>query len=298
MSLKILVVGNFSDVKCGFQNFSMQTVRALLNAGHDVCPYDGTYSVVYARQQDPLTSPYAFLPPGAWDMDVIHTVWHPATLNHYNGADWEGLRRNQRRPILSVWNGCPAAWCPFTDLMDVRWGVLGREEGHRQIWYPIPDWVEGLPEPDKEFTVGYSGVRGDGLPLLKEVCEQQGWKTNFSEPGVWLSQEEEIRRLARSTVNVCWYSAEHDDRSGSAMVCLASKRPLLVNDVPMMTHLKPYTEADVYMPACGLEEALLQLRVTAREQSEILLKPKQILSDLSWSSAVTVLEEGWMACKP
>lgn len=288
--LKIAVIGNYSDRKCGFQNFSVQTATALTRAGHHVTPYDGTYSLVYQRREACQES---FLPPDPLSFDVLHIVWHPATLNHYAGADWAGLRSHAKRPLLSVWNGCPAASCPFNAFMDVKWGVLGREEGHKQIWYPIPDWVTDLPEPNEEFTVGYSGVRGDGLGLLTETCTRRGWAMNFSQPDIWLSQEDEIKRLARSTVNVCWYGG-HDDRSGSAMVCLASKRPIVFNRAsPMFTHLLPYAGNGVWA-ADDLEATLsaaAALRITTPEYLRPIDSP--ILQDLSWTAAVRVLEEGW-----
>ena len=289
--LKIAVIGNFSDNRCGFKNFSEQTVTALARAGHDVTKWDGTYSVVYARREAGIES---FLPPDADSYDVLHTVWHPATMNHYAGATWP------TGPVKSVWNGCPAAWCPFNDAMQVKWGVLGREEGHRQIWYPIPDWIDNLPEANPAFTVGYSGVRGDGRLSLETVCRLHGWQMNFSDPAVWLSQEDEIRRLARSTVNVCWYGGEHDDRSGSAMVCLASKRPLLVNTVRMMTHLYPYPDQVYIMPngMDWLDLALTQLYKIWQQQEDFHQpQPTGILAEKSWSAAVKVLEVGWEAAR-
>ena len=282
--MRILLVGNLSDRKCGFQNFSYQTVHALQRAGHEVTAHDGTYSVVYARQQTGVPLVESFLPKDAASYDVIHVIWHPATMNHYSGCDFPA------GPVLSVWNGCPAAWCPFTDRMHIRWGVLGREVNHEQLFYPIPDWVEDLPEPSSEFTVGYSGVRGDGLGTLKAVCDVRGWGTNFSQPGTWLTQEEEVRRLARSTVNVCWYGGEHDDRSGSAMVCLASKRPLLTNQVRMFIHLEPYPE-DTYR-SDDLEASLTTIH-DDWQAGRPLKQPKQILQDLSWSSAAARLASVW-----
>lgn len=295
--LKIAVIGNFTDRKCGFQNFSVQTAQALTNAGHDVTAYDGTYSQVYARREACQES---FLPPDPLSFDVIHVVWHPATLNHYAGADWQGLRRDRvnGRPILSQWNGCPAASCPFTDFMDVRWGVLGREPNHRQLWYPIPDWVDDLPAPNADFTVGYSGVRGDGRGLLEEICTRRGWQMNFSGLDAWLPLDEEIRRLARSTVNVGWYGIVHDDRSGAAMVCLASRRPFLCNDVPMFTHLKPYAAdfydtEEIYMVP-DLEEGLERIEM-AHQMGRHLCTPSKTWEDLSWTAAVRKLEEGWLS---
>lgn len=298
--MKIAVIGNISDRKCGFQNFTLQTITALQRAGHDVLGYDGTYSLVYARREACQES---FLPPDPLSFDIIHIVWHPATLNHYAGADWAGLRAHATRPILSQWNGCPAASCPFTDVMDVRWGVLGREPDHRQAWYPIPDWVTDLPEPNPEFTVGYSGVRGDGLGLLTEVCAAHKWRTNFSDKEVWLSQEDEIKRLARSTVNVCWYGP-YDDRSGSAMVCLASKRPLVFNaSSPMFTHLMPYAnKGDGLLAVDDLEQTLLQgyethYGIPDGVDPGIPSVRSPILQDLGWAAAVRNFEEGWAACR-
>jgi hypothetical protein len=286
--MKIAVIGNFSDRRCGFQSFSKQTAHALRRAGHDVTAFDGTYSTVYARREAGIES---FLPPDPSSFDVLHVVWHPATLNHYAGATWPA------GPVTSVWNGCPAAWCPFNDAMAVKWGVLGREEGHRQLFYPIPDWITDLPEPDPAFTVGYSGVREDGLPALRELCAKYGWATNFSDPALWLPVEDEIARVARSTVNVGWYSGAHDDRSSGAMLCLASRRPFLCNHVRMFQHLEGY--ADVYFGdgtdgIAELEAALL--RVEADWKQGRLIVPGPVLDAYSWTKAVTLLEEGWRRC--
>lgn len=286
--MNVLVVANFSDARCGFRNFAEQTVIALQRAGHWVVGWDGTYSVTYRRReagQDP------FLPPGAADYDVIHVIWHPATLNHYSGAVWP------KTPVKSVWNGCPAAWCPFNAAMDVKWGVLGKEEGHRQLWYPVPDWVDVSDvAPAAEFTVGNSGIRMDGLAEIQEICVRRGWAMNFSDPTRWLSLEEEIRRLARSTVNVFWYSPDHDDRSGAVMMALAAKRPILCNDVPMMTHLRG--QRDVYFayhPAADLQ-AWLEL-VEADYRNQDLTIPDQTFEKYRWSRAVEELEKGWRSCR-
>lgn len=296
--MKILVIGNFSDVNCGFMNFSNQTVIALLHAGHEVGVFDGTYSQVYDRHQRGVDG---FLPEDAASYDVIHVIWHPATLNHYSGARWPigwQIRdeRTTKKPVLSVWNGCPAAWCPFTEAMDIRWGVLGREPEHHQIFYPIPDWIDlQHDETSLEFIVGYSGVRGDGLALLTEVCDKNGWEPNFSVKGVWYSIEEEIKRLAWSTVNVGWYGAEHDDRSGSAMMCLASRRPFLCNRVPMFTHVLPYVDRSEIYTGEDLEDSLQTVRRDWLNRS--LKYPYQILKDYSWSKACRILEAGWQEVK-
>lgn len=288
--MNILLIGNLSDRKCGFQNFSHQTVTALRRAGHTVTAWDGVYSNTYARREAGLDP---FFPEDKDTYDVTHVIWHPATMNHYSGVT--ALSR-WPKGVLSVWNGCPAASCPFTGEMDIRWGVLGREPEHHQLWYPIPDWVDDLPQPNAEFTVGNSGVRGDGVGLITEICARRGWQTNLSDPAVWLTQEDEIRRLARSTVNVCWYGKAHDDRSGAAMVSLGARRPFLCNDVMMMTHLKPFS--DVYFARD--EQGDLECWLTLIEddfQRGKLTYPKAVYDFYRWSRAVTVLEEGWQACR-
>lgn len=284
--MKILIIGNLTDVRCGFMNFTNQTIIALERAGHEVWGFDGTYAEVYARQQRGV--PDSFLPEHAAEFDVIHVIWHPATLNHYSGAVWPA------GPVLSVWNGCPACWCPFTAAMDIRWGVLGKEgpEPHQQIFYPIPDWVDPtrLSHRQEQFIVGYSGVRGDGLEALKAVCQQHHWATNFSTPDTWYSIEDEILRLSESSVNVGWYGAEHDDRSGSAMMCLASRRPFLCNQVRMFHHVLPYAPAEIYTGE-DLSETLLLAQADWRHSR--MRMPRIILEDFSWTRACRVLEEGW-----
>lgn len=290
MIKSVLVIGNFSDTKCGFRVFSDATVTALANAGLTVGKFDGTYSEVYRRREQSIGRS-SFFPDDITAYDVVHIIWHPATMNHYAGAeaDWpSGV-------VKSQWNGCPAASCPFADRMDVRWGVLGREKDHRQLWYPVPDWIppHTLPPSSPEFTVGFSGVREDGLGLIKAVCAEHGWTMNLSTPGVWLTLEEEIARLARSSVNAVWYG-KYDDRGGSVMMSLASYRPQVLNiDSPMSQTLKGYPgfydgrDEDVATP---LLEAYHDWQFKA-----VMKDPALARQELSWTRAVEQLVEGWTA---
>ena len=288
--MRVLVIGNLSDKKCGFANYSEQTVTALQRAGHSVTAWDGTYSVVYARREANTLRHY-FLPDDAAEYDVIHTIWHPATLNHYAGCEWPV------GPVLSLWNGCPQASCPFAASQSIRWSVLEEQlHDHRWGFYAIPDWITDLPAPDPAFTVGWSGIRGDGLGELTEVCAANGWATNFSQPGAWFSLEDEVRRLARSTVNVCWYGAGNNDRSGAVAMCLASRRPQLINRVPMFAHLKDqidlYHANDEHVP---LGEALRAIET--EWQAGTLRHPRQTLQAFGWPALVRRLEDGWQRVK-
>lgn len=287
--MRVLVIGNFTDRRCGFQNFSVQTVTALRRAGVDVMAFDGTYSTVYERQQQGID---AFFPPDVGTYDIVHVIWNALTLNHYSGADWTKCRRT------SWWEGGPSdASCPFKAAMQIRWSDYPRD-GYHYLWYPVPDWVENLPEPAAEFTVGVSTVRGDGAVLVKAACEAHNWAMNFPEPDQWLSPEDEIRRLAKSTVNVCWYRTPpiwHNRASAPSML-LASGRPLLINDDPLTAHL--HERVDLYlMPSAGNpahdgERVDLALR---KLHSRNLILPTATRRDLSWTVATARMLEVWRA---
>jgi hypothetical protein len=286
--MKICLIGNVSDRRCGFANVSLQTDTALRRAGHDVTLYDGTYSAVYARQQvGPIT---AFFPLDIESFDVVHLIWNAMTMNHYNGADWAALQH----PIISWWDGGgPSdAYCPFAEWMQVRWSAYTRD-GYHQLAYPVPDWVEPLPiAPDPGFVVGASSVRGDGIAELQQICEQEGWAMNLPTPGAWLSLDDEIRRLARSTVNVCWYRTPPlwKDRASAPSMLLASTRPLLVNEDDLLAHL--WEAQDIYHGRWGhLREALQE--VHRDWQDHVIKRPDHTYRQLMWKVAAKTMADVW-----
>lgn len=277
--MKVLVVGNFSDTHCGYTNICEQTEIALRRAGHDVTAFDGTYSKVYARREAGLNP---FFPDDAASYDIVHVIYSSMTLNHYAGADWTGLR-------TSWLDGGPSdAYCPFEAAMQIRWSDYPRE-GFHYLWYPVPDWITDLPLPTTEFSVGMSSIRGDGVSHVQQLCKKYGWTFN-GPTGLWLSVDDEIRRLARSSVNVCWYhTAPHWRNSASApSMLLASGRPILINHDHMVSHLQ---EAfDVYCSE-DLEEALVGLIESWRQG--LLIYPRETRQRLSWTAAVKELERVW-----
>lgn len=237
MTLRVLVIGNFSVAPCGIRNFADMTFTGLSRHPNlDVTAWDATYDLIYARREAQQPT---YLPDNWADYDVIHLNWHPIALNTYGAGHFPWPKGTG--PLVSVylndvppWSGCPVA--DRADCLVSPEDYPGTEEqrapDHLMV-YPIPDWVDHLPKPDPEFTVGWSGVRGDGHALLAGVCETHGWKTNCRQPGdPWTTTDEEIRRLARSTVNVCWY---HQQRgiAGTPSVMLGTRRPLLLNDSQM-----------------------------------------------------------------
>ncbi len=74
----------------------------------------------------------------------------------------------------------PLSVCPMVDRAEVVLGPEPHPSVTDVLLYPIPDWVEDLPEPPARFTVGWSGVRGDGAAQLRGVCETYNWATNIS----------------------------------------------------------------------------------------------------------------------
>ena len=291
--LKVCVIGNLSDRRCGFQNVTAQMGTALRRAGHAVLMFDGTYSEVYRRRESGIES---FFPPDILQYDIVHLIWHSMTMNHYNGADWAGL---QAGPLVSWWDGGPSnTYCPFQEWMQIKW-IEYPKSGYHLLPYPVPDWVTDLPEPDPVFTVGASSIRGDGIAELRQVCEQQGWAMNLPTPGVWVSVEDEIRRLARSTVNVCWYDTPPiwQARASAPSMLIAAGRPLLINHDRLLEHL--WDAPDLYhgqRTSPDLATCLLTLATHAGP----LRRPIQTAQDLSWTRAVRTLETVWqeaLACR-
>ena len=301
--MRVLLIGNRSDRRCGFQNFTAQMQHALHARGDvELTMYDGTYSAVYARQQDPHRYYDGFFPSDVFDFDVVHIVWNAMTMNHYSGAPWQLL--NGAGITTSWWDGGPSdASCPFGEYMRVKWSDYPRE-GYEYMAYPVPDWVDDLPATADTFTVGCSSVRGDGVASVRAVCEKHGWDLNLPTPHQWLSIEDEIRRLARSTVNVCWYNTPPlwKNRASAPSMLIAAQRPVLVNEDPLVAHLLPYTyDEGVYHgrkdtdSGQTLEECLIALHILW--QAGGLERPRRPLYDLSWTRAARQFVQTWEAAR-
>lgn len=289
--MTLLIIANFSDRRCGFQNFATQAVQAFRRAGHDVRTWDGTYAAIYERQQQGLGNG-AFIPADIGQCDRVLFIHHPLTMNHYSGAAFP-----QDVPI-DLWNGGPAdSYCPFEQAFTGhRWAPFERYGYRHDCWYPIPDWIDDLPEPDRPFTVGLTGVREEGFAEVIDACSTIGARVNRGEPGAWIPVDDEIRRLARSTVNVCWYSAKHPDRSGGVMMALASKRPQVVTDVPMFWHLADQDDL-IWDHGHPIAHILSRLKMEweqapLRGKSELQF-PQATFEKFRWARMVERFEEAW-----
>lgn len=274
MSLKVLHLWNMTAGRCGIRNFGNMFSIALRNAGCEVDDFDVCYPTLYATGK--------YLPDNVQDYDVVHFNWHPITNNHYGAGHFTGIHgvRSIYLHDIPPWSACPCLE-PF----QVRMTSEPSEISTLEVPYPIVDWVDPatLHTPGARFTVGISGVREDGFPAIRGICDSHNWLVNMSEPGAWLSIEDEVRRLSRSHVNVCWY---HEARglSGTPGMMLGSRRPLLINHSPMLRHLR-----DVHgvWQNDDLEKALMLFEAFP------VKGPQGIDPTLSWSTYAQRILMAW-----
>lgn len=286
--MNLLVVANFASPRCGVRNWAEQCVTALSVYARDVQvrTFDATFTTDYGDQL-------------AW-ADQVLLVWHPGPLGH--------LRPLAPRPRTSIWVAevPPYAVCPWLDRVQHVFSanlVEGRPDTVL-LAYPVVDWIDPneLPVPGPDFTVGWTGIRGVGLPQLQAICATHDWRLNVSDPTQWLSAEDEIKRLARSHVNVCWYDAGRTEMASAPQTCIASRRPLLINNAPMLEHLFPYlaydasdTRFEIYglRRSDGYYPGLLEEFLVWMSEKDQLRVPQLAFQDLGWKTMVQRMRTAW-----
>lgn len=223
--MKILLVYNATSPRCGIRNTGEQWTTALRHAGCTVDVHDGTFPTDRWFPADVATYDHTLL------------IWNPQTINHYTGAPPESWPAREKCSVL-IGEIPPYATCPFLDRFTHVWTVDPSEIATWTLMVPVPDWVTELPPADPIFTLGVSTIRGEGLELLEGLREAHpGWALNLPD-GRWRSTDDEVRRLARSTVNLCWYASVRNERASAPALCVASRRPLIINTSPMLSHLQ------------------------------------------------------------
>lgn len=224
--MKILFVNN--SPPCGVAEFGEQMHRAI-PFGFQAAQYKADYP--------------SYLPADAAGYDLIHINWHPGTLNHILPQHIPpGVKLSvyfhEATPAWEV-TGYPDLW----DRADVRFCQKAMK-GAYYFPAPCPDppsWVLAIKQPGV-LTVGVSGLRGDGIDRLRPLCEKHGWQLSTSGP-YWRSTDEEIFRLAQCHFNVAHYHTGAPGQSSSAMMMIASLRPLLINSNQLVENLMPYAVA-------------------------------------------------------
>lgn len=278
----------------GISNFARMTTVGLRRAGLDVDEWDVHYPSIYARRE---AGEPTYTPRNVLNYDVVYIGWHPIVMNTFLPEHFYWPKGTG--PLVAVYLNDIPPWsgCPYMERAESVIAAEPTPAANHLMVYPIPDWVTDLPEPDPEFTVGWSGVRGDGAAELRGVCEQHGWAMNMTQApsertAPWVSVEDEIRRLARSTVNVCWYSQQRGI-AGTPSVALGSRRPLLLNDSKMFAPWWDLRYAnELYTSHLTLERALCLLH-EGWANNLLALPGPNVYADHSWTTAARNLVAHW-----
>lgn len=292
--MKILFINNVTTERCGVRAFGEQMVKALERAGDVVTVWDGTYTTV---------TQFGYLPPDLDRFDLIHLNWDPQAINHYLPEHFAG------GPPLSLFlhDVPPNSTCPVYDV--ARWTFAHEPcKGTIVIPHAVPPTPRALPPVREGISIGVTGIRSDpGMAKVQALCEQRGWRVNLpawhTDGGSWLSTDDEIRRLARNTLNVCWYQTTGRGKSMAAMFCCAARRPLVLSGSSMFSALWPYEE-EIYFPQffClpdyhereweteleGLIAGVLHDLDLAEAQI-----PDRVCDELAWDRVITAVRGRW-----
>jgi hypothetical protein len=162
--------------------------------------------------------------------------------------------------------------------------------GATEIPPPAPDYRPTTPRAE-QVTIGRSNIREAGRPELRAICAAHGW--DFNDSADWLSEDAEVERLARSWVNVVWYT-ESRSRGSAAMMAAASRRPLLLNrESGRFWHLAPYADEIYFRPLKDLEQALVEIvEDVSWGQAK---RPERVVADFSWRKAARTMIAVWKA---
>lgn len=281
--MRILVITNASTERCGVRAYGEEMIAAIRRAGHTVDVWDGTYSAVVA---------HGYLPHASWRYDLLHLNWDPQAINHYLPEHFRpGL------PPLSLFlhDVPPNSTCPVFDVARWRFG-FEPGDGIQVVPEGIPPSPAGLsagPAAADRPIIGVTGIRNDpGMAMVADACQRHGWAFNAPSwwtGGPWLSTDDEIRRLSRSSVNVCWYQTTGRGKSMAACFCLAARRPLVLSPSTMFSALWPYADEifigsrfDVEVLEEGIRSAL-RLPVVA----------KRAIQELAWDRVIEPVLAAW-----
>lgn len=285
--MKILFINNSSTEKCGVRTYGEQMIAALRRAGDDVTEWDGTYSAIYERK--------TYLPADVGAFDLVHFNWDPQAINHYLPEHFAGA------PPLSLFlhDVPPNSTCPVHDIAKWRFGFEPYKDVD-VIDEPIPPTPSGLDPVRADVTIGISGIRVDaGILKVAEICSDRGYTlaTSAGHDGSrWLSTNDEIRRLARNTLNICWYHTSGRGKSMAAAFCCAARRPLICSNSTMFSALWPYEE-EIYFPAPGADWGLalpaLVDEVLRDLENDDALIPDRVCHELGWDHLIQRFRMRW-----
>lgn len=297
--MKILLVSNHATERCGVAAYGRHLFNAVQDTGIHVAPWHST--------------PEAPLPDKAAEFELIHVNWHAATVGHLKVGDFPAESK------LSVFIHEPASVCNLVEKADL---VISTEpianlgQGFQRFGlFPNPclDYTPRSEWDGLEVTLGFSGIRRDGLDRIEGAIERQklelvdqdgppgldevnphAWRlcASAKDPDGWLSDEAELERLAACAMSVFHYHSGNSGQSYAVMTGVAARRPLLVNRNRMLEHIwgEPGIEEEVYVVddvAEGIHQVVKDLR-EGREK-----RPFELAKRRSWSVAIEKLVGWW-----
>lgn len=289
--MRVLMVTPLID-RCGEAEYGKIWARELRAAGVDVVEWDGAWPAVYHRG-------HRYLPEDLSGFDIIHVNWGPANMGHYLPDHFP-----VGKPLSLFLHDVPPN--SSTTLVEHANLVMAFEPAEiadlEVIDHAVPTYYPEIVVRDAQrIVIGVTGLRDDpGMKMVAEVCRERGWHLNA--PGIhWLSTEEEIDRLARSTVNVCWYQTSGRGKSMAAMFCCAARRPLLLSGSSMFSALWPYQDEISISHDSSYEELRFSLDLIINADILDLISnsailgpiPNRVCTELSWSRCAAKIKRLW-----
>jgi hypothetical protein len=237
--MRILYVTDWSTQRCGIAAFGHEMVQALqADPELEVTVWNANYPHLHALEEKGLP---AYMPADAEDYDVVFMNWHPGSCNHYLP------QHLPTKPVIAAFlhDLKRYSWCPYEERIDLPFASEPNPEGWIPMAYPCSDYDPPVKwQPGDPIRIGWSGIRGDGKGDILQLCEKYGWQPNIPSER-WLSTEEEIDRLALSTVNVFFYRSGQG-RASAVMKAVAAQRPIVLSNSPMFDYYRENFQLDFW----------------------------------------------------
>lgn len=302
--MRILFVGNNKTERCGVAEFGRHAVAALRKLGHEVRDWDWKTDFGPSYTHDAHHGQY----------DVVFVNWHAGTLGWQEfdvGA--RGCRRHggvvsaYLHESSPAWN-MPEHRPPLLDQVDVAFvdhpKVAGASYFRTPVWdvQPVKDNVAG------HVCIGTSGIRREGVAAVSIACQKWCWLENHSH-GEWLSDQDEVTRLAGSWINVAHYGAGFGGQASAMGALIAAGQPILINSNRMLETWQQFSkmlanveqlpggfqlasgiEAQLYLDD-DLEHGLLTILADIRDG--VARRPTWLKEAFSWPRQAERMVQEW-----
>lgn len=287
--MKILFITNNAQ-RCGIAEYGRHHANALVKLGHEV-------TVVFA----PVENGPPYIPQQVnEDFDVCHVNWHPMTLGHLHFVHLDDANIARRltscffHESVPHWEktGFPKLWQDM-DASPARTLKYCSEPMDGAIFFRVPVWdirPRTIYHPlDERPVIGYSGIRRDGEDRILFACEKNGWAPN-GPSAEWLRPDEEVDRLALSTVNIIHYHGGYSGQASAVGPILAAGRPVIINSNRMLKTWAMFDGYGLYLRddlEAGVREVLDDLK---HRHAEF---PTELADRYSWHKMAQQMTHQW-----